>query len=186
MLYEKWLNLELLRNEPQCMLFFWSSDYSRRACAFHPGSNKSDFVSVEYACGWVGMEAEMERQTCSCVFWGAVSVCGPQMDLDCRLWDGPACSQMRFLSVGLPSPTAEKLFDLFLKGMFSVQKWSFINWIWGMISITIIFFFFVIADTVIYLQFYLKPLHDHGKPGNISELFLGTDYQNFKILLCRS
>lgn len=124
------------------MLFFWSSDYSRRACAFHPGSNKSDFVSVEYACGWVGMEAEMERQTCSCVFWGAVSVCGPQMDLDCRLWDGPACSQMRFLCVGLPSPTAEKPFDLFLKGMFSVQKWSFINWIWGMISITIIFFFF--------------------------------------------
>jgi len=77
MLYEKWLNFELLRIEPQCMLFFWSSDYSRRACAFHPGSNKSDFVPVEYStffsssnstCGWVEMEAELERQACSCVF----------------------------------------------------------------------------------------------------------------------
>lgn len=77
MLYEKWLNFELLRNESQCMLFFWSFDYSRRACAFHPGSNKSDFVPVEYStffsssnssCGWVEMEAEMERLVCSCVF----------------------------------------------------------------------------------------------------------------------
>ncbi len=38
------------------------------------------------------------------------------------VWDGPACSQMRFLCVGLPSPTAEKSFDLCLNEMFSVQK----------------------------------------------------------------
>lgn len=51
------------------------------------------------------------------VIWGSVSV-----DLDCRLWDGPASAQMCFLCVGLPNPTAEKPFDLFLKRMFSGSK----------------------------------------------------------------
>lgn len=49
----------------------------KKSLRLSSSSNKSDIVSVEYstffsssysACGWVEMEAEMERQACSCVF----------------------------------------------------------------------------------------------------------------------
>lgn len=180
MLYEKWLNLELLWNEPQCMLFFWSSGYSRRACAFHPGSNKSDFVSVEYACGWVGMEAEMERQACSCDFWVCADLkwiwtAGFGMVLLALKWIwitgfGMVLLALKCVSFVLVCPVPQQRSRL----TFSLKECS--RFKSEALS----------TEFEACIVFYLKPFHDHGKPGNIAELFPGTDYQNFKSLLCRS